>query len=365
MAKKSICTILLVVAVNIILFLGHMIAIFGLGFNDSGDVCPSVFHLLPNLLFCIGPLVVGSVVLIRLFAKKYDFYEPVLYVVQGLLVVWYIVVYIYSYVPPSAIRTVADSVAESGAEREQRKTDEEAREYLSDKHVGVYDEIESGGERITIYICYDSDKVIFRYCADNGERMCYCVADENYIEGKEPYSVVKYRKLDTGNTVIKGVDGRIYLSVGENRYLCLEERDLLVYCEEYKAVGALYFELLNQDVLENNYRYLPNDIIALEIKENGMVCTITEESLRRLPIMYANEYFSYGWTILRNGQQVLSRAIPVGEYTLNLKELPEEYWNQAGTYELYLHTYFQSNLYGAEHSGYIKASNSVIWEITE
>ena len=109
MLKKILHTIVLGIAVNGILFLAHMIAIFGLAFNDSSAEFPSVLHLLPNLIFCVGPLAVASFFLIRLLAKKYEFYVPVLYVVQGLLVVFYILVYIHSYVPTSLVRTIADS----------------------------------------------------------------------------------------------------------------------------------------------------------------------------------------------------------------------------------------------------------------
>lgn len=359
---KGLCTILVVVGLNLLLFFAHMFAIFGLAFNDSGCVFPSVLHLFPNMVVCIAPLAVGSVIFIRLFAKKLDFFKPVAYVVQGLLVLFYSIAYIHSYVPTSMIRTVADSIEESRAEKKQKERDEAARKYLSDKTVGVYDDIENGEERITIYICYDSEKVVFQYIDESEGKSCYCVADANYIEGTEPGCIVKYKKLDTGNSVIRGTNGLIYLEVEKNRYLCLEEWGLNVYCEEHKNVGCLYFELLNRDVIENNYRYLPNDVIALEIRKSGMSCFITEESIRDLPVLVEGDRFAYGWTILRNGQEVLSRAIPVGEYSLNLEELPEKYWNQEGRYEIYLNTYFNSNTYGAEYRGYIKASNSVFWD---
>lgn len=365
--KKSFYTILLVVAVNFILFFLHIIAIFGLAFNDSGDTFPSVLHLLPFLLFCVGPLAVGSYFLIRFLAKKIEFYEPVLYVVQGFLVVCYMLVYIHSYVPNSAVRTVADAVEESRAERKQEKRNEEALKYLGDGRVEVFDEIENGKDRITIYICHDSEKVVFRYCDDATDRIGYCTADVSYFEGPEPDSVVKYRNLETGNTVLNINYGWIYLDVGENRYLCLEAQDLDVYYEgrKYTDVGFLYFELLNRDVIDNNCRYLPNDIIMLEIEEEDMVCRITEESLRKLSIPEDEKWFAYGWTILRNGQEILSRGIHTGEYTLDFMELPEDVWKSAGVYEVYLHTYFRSNLPGTEYSGYIKASNSITWEIPE
>lgn len=365
MLKKSIRTIVFVVVVNVLLLLTHVIAIFGLAFNDSSAEFSSVLHLLPNLIFCVGPLAVASFFLIRLLAKKYEFYVPVLYAVQVLLVVFYVFVYIHSYVPSSLVRTVADSVEESRAERIQRNMDEEARKCLCDRYVGVYDEIEYGEERITIYICYDSDKVIFKYSDGSGEQMHYCIAEEEYREGKAPEGVVKYTNQETGNAVVMDNNGRVYLEVSENRHLCLERQDLVVYCEEHKNLGFLYFEWLNRDVLENSFRYIPNDIVVLEIEENDMVCSITEESLRCLPVTDENERFSYGWTVFRNGQQVLSRAIHTGEYTLNLRELPEKYWNLDGDYEVYLHTFFHSNLPGTEYSGYIKASNSVFWEMTE
>ena len=365
MLKKILHTVILGLAVNGILFLAHIIAIFGLAFNDSSAEFPSVLHLLPNLIFCIGPLAVASFFLIRLLAKKYEFYVPVLYAVQGLLVVFYVLVYIHSYVPTSLVRTVTDSVKESRAERKQRNMDEEAQECLCDRYVDVYDEIESEEESITIYFCYDSDKVIFQYSDDNGEQTHYCVAEEVYRAGKVPDGVVKYTNQETGNTVVKENNGRVYLSVRDGRYLCLDSRDLVVYCGERKNLGFLYFELLNRDVMENNFRYIPNDIVVLEIEENDMVCSITEESLRRLNVMDENEQFSYGWTILRNGQQILSRVIHIGEYTLNLRELPVELWAQAGDYEIYLHTYFHSDLLGTEYNGYIKASNSAFWKMSE
>lgn len=367
MIKKSFYTILLVVAVNFILFLAHVIAIFGVAFNDSSAEFLSVIHLLPNLILCVGPLAVGSYFLIRFAAKRWEFYEPVLYIVQGLLVVCYIVTYIDVYVPNSLIRKASDSVAESRAERKQEKRNEEALKYLGDGRIEVFDEIENGEDRITIYICYDSEKVVFRYCDGTTGQMGYCIADVSYFEGPEPDSVVKYRNLETGNTVLKINYGWIYLDIGENRYLCLETQDLDVHYEgrKYKDVGFLYFELLNRDVIENNFRYLPNDIIMLEIEENDMVCRITEESLRCLTISDEDEYFAYGWTILRNGQEVLSRAIRVGEYTLNLRALPEDIWKPAGTYEVYLHTYFSSDRYDRNYCGDIKASNSVTWEMPE
>lgn len=365
MVKKSLRTILLVVAVNVILFLAHMIAVFGWAFNDSGAEFVSVIHLLPNLVFCIGPLAVGSVFLIRFFAKKVEFYKPVLYVVQGLLVACYIVVYIHSYVPTSMIRMFADSVAESKAEKKQRKMDEEALGYLGGSNVVLYDEIENGKESIAIYICHDSDKVVFRYCNEAGERTCYCVADANYIEGEEPDSIVKYRDLDNGNRILLVTIDHVYLEVGENRYLCLDRQQIDVYCDEYIHVCFLYLELINRDIIENNFRYLPNDVIALEIEENERVCSITEESLRCLPVTNEEEIFAYGWTILRDGREVLRRRIRTGEYTLNLKELPEGIWKQDGSYEIYLHTHFYSDLPGTEYSGDIKASNSVTWEVLE
>lgn len=121
MLKKSLYTILLVIAVNMVLFLAHVFAIFGLAFNDSSAEFSSVVHLLPNLIFCVGPLAVGSYFLIRFLAKKIDCYEPVLHVVQGILVVCYIVSYIDLYVPNSLLRKVSDSVTESRAEKRQEK----------------------------------------------------------------------------------------------------------------------------------------------------------------------------------------------------------------------------------------------------
>ncbi len=367
MLKKILYTIINVFVINAILFLAHIIALFGVAFNDSGAEFPSALHLLPNMLVFIGPLAVGSYFLIRVFSKMLKCYKPVLFVVQGLLVVCYIVTYIDVYVPNSVVRKAIDFVEDSRAEREQEKRDEEALEYLSDKHVGVYDEIGKGEELITIYICHDSEKVVLRYCDDTTGQVGYCVADINYIEESEPDSIVKYKNLGTGNTVLRNDYERIYLGVGENRYLCLESQDLRVHYEggKYTNVGFLYFELLNRDVLENNLRYIPNDIVVLEIEEDDMVCRITEESLNRLPTKYENGNFSYGWTILRNGQITVSGAYTPEDCMLDIKALPEDIWKPAGTYEIYLHTYFSSDRYDRNYSGYIKASNSVTWEMPQ
>lgn len=56
MLNKGLYTILLVIAVNLVLFLAHVFAIFGLAFNDSSAEFPSVDHLLPNLFFLCGPV---------------------------------------------------------------------------------------------------------------------------------------------------------------------------------------------------------------------------------------------------------------------------------------------------------------------
>lgn len=367
MLKKSLYTIINVVVINVILIFAHIIAFFGLAFNDSSAEFPSVLHLLPNMIVCIGPLAVGSYFLIRVFSKMLECYKPVLYVIQGLLVVCYIVTYIDVYVPNSLIRKVSDSVAESRAERKQEKRNEEALKYLGDGRIEVFDEIENGEDRITIYICHDSEKVVFRYYDGTTGQVGYCIADVSYFEGPEPDSVVKYRNLETGKTVLNINYGWIYLDVGENRYLCLESQDLDVHYEgrKYTDVGFFYFELLNRDVIENNCRYLPNDIIMLEIEEEDMVCRITEESLNRLPTKYENGNFSYGWTILRNGQIAVSGAYTSEDCMLDVKALPEDVWKPAGTYEVYLHTYFSSDRYDRNYSGYIKASNSVTWEMPE
>lgn len=365
MLKKSLYTIINVVVINAILFLAHIIAIFGLAFNDSGAEFPSVLHLLPNMFFCIGPLAVGSFFLIRVFAMLMECYKPVLYVVQGLLVVCYIVTYINEYVPTSMVRKAGDFMAEKRIEREQEKRDKTALHYLDDKYVEVYDEIENSGESITIYICHDSEKVVFRYCNDITEQVAYYATDAEYMEGPETDSLEEYRNLETGYTVLRYHSALVYLGIGENYYVRVDTRDLKVYYGKrtYTDIGSLYFELLNRDVIENNFRYLPYDIAVLEIEENDMVFRITEESLRQLSIPEDERRFSYGWTILRNGQEVLSRGIYTGEYTLNLRELSEDIWKPAGTYEVYLHTFFHSNRYGEEYSGYIKASNSVFWDM--
>lgn len=365
MLKKSLYTIINVVVINVILIFAHIIAFFGLAFNDSSAEFPSVLHLLPNMIVCIGPLAVGSYFLIRVFSKMLECYKPVLYVIQGLLVVCYMITYINSYVPNSMVRKAIDFVEESRAEREQEKRNQEALEYLSDKRVEVYDEIGNGEDRITIYICHDSEKVVFRYCDDTTEQVGYCTADVNYFEGPEPDSMVKYRKLDTGNAIILETVDLAYLEIDENRYLCLNRQELGVYCEEYKHVCFLYFELLNQDIIENNLRYLPDDTIALEIEEDDMVYRITEESIRQLSTTDEAECYGYRWLVLRDGWIVLDERVREGEYTLNLRELPEDIWKQEGSYKIYLRTRFYSKLPGTEYSGYIKASNSITWEISE
>jgi len=305
--------------------------------------------------------------LIRALAERIEFYKTVLYVVQGFFVAWYIGVYIYNYVPDSMFRQAVDAVEEYKSELRQQKRNDKALECLADTHVEIYDDIEREGERVTVYLCHDSEKVVIRYCDLTAGREDYCVADISDREGAEPDSIIKYRRLENGNTVLRESDDVFYLGVGANRYLCLERQDLLVHYEEnrYTHVGTVYFDLLNLDVMDNTLKYLPNDIMLLEIVEEDMVCRITEESFRQLPVTEEGEGFAYGWTILRNGQEVLSRGIQNGEYTLNLRELPEEYWNQTGMYEIYLHTYFSSDRYDNRYRGDIKASNSVTWENTE
>ena len=82
---------------------------------------------------------------------------------------------------------------------------------------------------------------------------------------------------------------------------------------------------------------------------------ITEESLSNINIDYNERFYEYSWVIKRNGEQILARAIHPGEFTLNFKDLKDEFYKPIGNYEIYLEIYYQYE------KRYVKASNSITW----
>ncbi len=88
------------VIANVILFIPHLFALFGVAFNDSGAVFDNFFQLLPPMLFCLGPFILGSVVL-AILAKKYlkDFWLIPFCLLQWIEFLCWMMLYVNVYMP--------------------------------------------------------------------------------------------------------------------------------------------------------------------------------------------------------------------------------------------------------------------------
>ena len=101
--KKFIKNILYFVAINAILFICHIWALFGVAFNDTGVQYNNIGEAMHIILFGTVPLIIGSIILMNIFKKNKDFLIYQFLVLQALVIIGWGMFYIVNYVPNSTL----------------------------------------------------------------------------------------------------------------------------------------------------------------------------------------------------------------------------------------------------------------------
>lgn len=67
--KKFFRNIWYFILINTFLFIGHIVALFGVAFNDTGVQYTNTIEALPTILISITPLLLGTIIFIFIFRK--------------------------------------------------------------------------------------------------------------------------------------------------------------------------------------------------------------------------------------------------------------------------------------------------------
>ena len=354
--KKIFVTLGYICLTNCFLFIGHIWALFGVAFNDTGVQYNSVIEALPTILFGIAPITIGTIIFLFVFKRKKDFNIPIYLIIQAIIVILWVMYYVYNYIPNSFLKTTLINIETQNKIDDQTTINNQAISELSNNEYTEIENITTEKQNIIIYINKNNSTIVLKYINNNTTN--YGISTIEQINLNLINSRIKYSKINSNYTTIMDYDNNLYICLNPDECSKIKREDLELYDNERVSLGYVYYKMLNESVITNENKYIPNDIKYLQIEKNDNLITITEESLKNITIDYNERFFDYGWVIKRNGEQILSRAIRPDKLYLNFDEIDEKYFSENGNYEIYLNIYFSTDLYD---SGYIKASNSVFW----
>ena len=344
--KKFSKNIWYFILINAFLFIGHIVALFGVAFNDTGVQYANIIEALPTILICITPFLIGTIIFIFIFRKKKDFSIYHFLFLQTIIILGWIIFYIINYVPSPKINN--PSIAQSNSIRKQNKINKEALEELNTDYL-LIDSFGNDDKKVTFYFNEDIKKLIIELEINN---------EKNY----ETIDMVK-KKIQAVEKISKyNSDYYFTFDQYDDLSICNTEecyanhlisRNGLDYTKSASIYNSnenkyynpikIYKNMVKNSIYngENIYYLNENKMLNIELIDNGI--KVSEDY-----ISYIKNKRDYTWVILKDNEIILQRVF--SEYELIFeRDLTEKFfYDEIGNYEAYLKL------------GY-KISNSVFW----
>lgn len=353
--KKFLINILYFFLINCFLFIGHIWALFGVAFNDTGVQYNTVFEAIPTILFGIAPIFIGSIIFVFVFRKKKDFIIYEFLILQLLVILGWGLFYIVNYVPNSKINNYIDSKIHHNNISKQDKINEQILKELDNNYL-LIDSISNQEQSVTLYFNKANKKIIVEHIIN--EEKNYNIIDSVKKESKEKERITKYNsdfyfKFDQhGNLSICNTDECYYTysncKINGNSYNYAD------YLSIYNSNGTkynpikIYRTLVKKSISNNENIYFLNNNRMINIELSDIGIKISDKDKQ-----YINNK-NYTWVILKNNEIVLQRALTNYELIFEQDLTKKSFYADIGNYECYLKTY-------SSELGYIKISNSVYW----
>jgi len=356
--KNFIINLFYFFIINCFLFIGHIWALFGVAFNDTGVHYNTISEAMPTILFGVAPIVLGSIIFIFVFRKKKNFIIYEFLILQLLVIVGWGLFYIVNYVPNSEVNNYINSKIHHSSINKQKKINEQVLKELDNNYL-LIDSISSQEQSITLYFNEEKKKLIVEHSIN--EEKNYNIINSIKKESQEKEKITKYNsdfyfKFDQydnlsicdkeecyytySNCEIKGN------SYNYAKYLSIYNSD----GKKYNPI-QIYRTLVKNSISNNeNIYFLNNDrMINIELSDIGIKISSEDKQ-------YINNQ-NYTWVILKNEEIILQRSFTNYELVFEQDLTKKSFYADIGDYECYLKTF-------SNELGYIKISNSVYWSNT-
>ena len=331
---------------NCIIFLGHVWALFGVAFNDSGVQYNTVLKAIPIILLGIAPILIASLIFIFIFKKKKSFSIYIFLILQSLVILGWILFYVICYVPNSKINKYYESKVHHNKINKQNAINQKVLNELD--NYSLIDSISDKEQSVSLYFNENNKKLIIEHTINNEKN--YNIINSFKKESIEKLRITKndsdyYFKFDENDNLSLCNVSECYYT-----YSNVNIDNSYEYLTIYNSNGKRYYPieiyktLVKNSVSNNDNVYYLNDDRRINIELYNNIIRISDESKK-----YVNNK-NYTWVILRNDEIFLQRAFNDYELILN-----KDFFNdEQNNYECYLKTY-------NDELGYIKISNSLYW----
>lgn len=313
---KVIKTLLYFIYLNIIIFIFHIFAYFGIAFNDTSTFYASFKEALPLICRFFIPMIIASVLVIHFIFKKKDIYKSLLYFLQTVLIVIWVLLFTAYYVPQFFIN---DYFMNRQIELQENKNEQLIKEVKDYKIIDMIDNYTIYSNTKNMIIKYDKDYVKVKLKQVN----------------KDTFDEI-YHKLESDYTI--GVNENnyryTYYVTFDNKKWFELDKELFIYNVN---VFDEYLKCVNK-VMFKNKGYTPFDNFThIEKKEHMLIISENTDDDTLV--------------IMKDGKHLLSKALDKNK-TFDLSEYDE------GKYAVYLERYFENRF----DSGYLISGNIVEWE---
>ena len=253
--KKFIKNILYFVAINAILFICHIWALFGVAFNDTGVQYNNIGEAMRIILFGIVPLIIGSIILMNVFKKKKDFLIYQFLILQVIVIIGWGMFYIINYVPNSAINKYMQTIENEKIINSQNQKNEEAIKELKNGYI-LFDSIENYKQKVKLYLNENNKKVIIELKINDSVN--YCIIDT--IKNHDTAEMKIYKYNSNYNVQIDN-QNQLSIVLNSGQYGIYKEKMLNGWNKPIKYMVDIYVGTERYDPI-NIYREMIEESIS-------------------------------------------------------------------------------------------------------
>lgn len=341
----------------------HLWAFCGLAFNDTDSTFASYFEFFRTVLIMFMlPLTIAYVLFVRYFSKKKDLSKVLLYCLEIVVIVIWILVYMVNYMPNSEITIGIKRISDNKYLGDQQGINDRAISELAGNNYIELDSIKDEKQHLKVYKKIDNSTVIFEYKTNYDNSTNYCVIIPEIKYNNMTSEMNRFTKVNTNFSIITGYNEYIqkfgsymktalYFTLDNGEYLALQGDDLKIYKEsEAIELFDIYTQLINQSIYNGECIYMPKDIAFFEISNDNNIIYISDETYSNY--LNKNNKIYYKWVITKNGRHVVT--LPMESASFKIEGVDKKYFSEGGEYEINIKTLYNSVNINVSNSIYFK-----------
>ena len=270
--KKFAKNILYFLEINAALFICHILALFGVAFNDSGEQFENIFEGMHVILFGVLPLIIGSIIMINIFKKKKDFLIYQFLILQIPIIICWGIFYIINYVPNSAINRYIQTQKYERIMNSQIQENEKIIKELKNGYA-IYDSIKNDEQKVTLYFNKNNKKVIIEFEINNNVNYLIVdtiknddIPDIEIFKNNSDYKI----QIDSQNQLSIVLDTEKYgiykEKMLEGWYAPMKYTESLYIENQYYNPINVYKEMVEESILKGENIYYIREYAEKTIK---------------------------------------------------------------------------------------------------